>query len=451
MDQAGTYAPVETKGAQWRPETVAVHGGAMVDPTTRAVATPIYQTVAYAFDSADQAAALFNLEIEGDRYSRVSNPTVSVLERRLALLEGGEAALAVSSGQAALHYALLNLGHPGGNFVSVPQIYGTSHTLLAHILPQFGMQVRFAASDSPSTVTDLIDSDTCGVFCESIGNPAGNICDLERLAEGAHSRGVPLLVDNTVATPMLLRPIDYGADIVVHSLTKYLGGHGSTLGGAIIDGGRFDWRLHADRFPQFSTPDDSYHGIVYGDRFGRAAFIARCRSVYLRTTGAVLPALSAFLLLQGIETVAVRMDRHLENAAKVAGYLRSHPQVSWINFAGFADSPYYGLSQKYLGGRGCALLSFGHCGGYEAAARFYDRLKLIQRVVNIGDVRSLACHPASTTHRQMSHPEQLRAGVTREMIRLSIGIENADDIIADIEQALCPLIQVSTNVVAGAG
>ena len=431
-----TPVPAICSAAHWRPETIAVHGGALLDQTTRAVATPIYQTVAYAFDSADHAAALFNLEADGDRYSRISNPTVSVLERRLALLEGGEAALAVGSGQAALHYALLNLLRPGGNIVSVPQIYGTSHTLLAHILPQFGMQARFAASDDPDAVIDLIDDATCGVFCESIGNPAGNICDVRRLADGAHRRGVPLVVDNTVATPILLRPIEHGADIVVHSLTKYLGGHGSTLGGAIIDAGRFDWRGHRDRFPQFATPDDSYHGMVYSDHYGKAAFIARCRSVYLRTTGAVLPALSAFLLLQGIETLAVRMDRHIENASRVAAFLRAHRQVGWVNYAGFADSVYHALSQKYLGGRACALVSFGHAGGYNAAASFYDRLRLIQRVVNIGDVRSLACHPASTTHRQMSRSEQAKAGVAQEMIRLSIGIENADDIIADLDQAL---------------
>ena len=422
--------------ATWRPETIAVHGGAIIDPTTRAVATPVYQTVAYAFDSAEHAASLFNLEAEGDRYSRISNPTVSVLERRLALLEGGEAALAVSSGQAALYYTLLNLARPGANIVSVPQIYGTTHSLLSHILPQMGVQARFAASDHPGDVTALIDGDTCAVFCESIGNPAGNICDIEQLADGAHRHGAPLVVDNTVATPVVLRPIDYGADVIVHSLTKYLAGHGSTLGGAIIDAGRFDWQRHAGRFPQFTTPDDSYHGLIYTQRFGRSAFAARCRSVYLRTTGAVLAPLSAFLILQGIETVAIRMDRHLENAAKVAAFLRNHPQVGWVNFAGFSESPYHQLSQKYLAGRGSALISFGHAGGYEAAARFYDQLRLVLRVVNIGDVRTLACHPASTTHRQMSAAEQLRAGVRPEMIRLSIGIEHAADIMADLDQAL---------------
>ncbi len=435
----GAHRPFgELSPATWRPETIAVHGGASIDPATRAVATPIYQTVAYAFDSAEHAAALFNLEEEGNRYSRISNPTVSVLERRLAMLEGGEAALAVSSGQAALYYTFLNLARPGANIVSVPQIYGTTHSLLSHILPQMGVQARFAASDDPAEVTALIDADTCAVFCESIGNPAGNICDIAQLADGAHRHGAPLVVDNTVATPIVLRPIEHGADIVVHSLTKYLGGHGSTMGGAIIDSGRFDWQRHAGRFPQFTTPDPSYHGLVYTHRFGRSAFAARCRSVYLRTTGAVLSPLSAFLILQGIETVAIRMDRHLENAAKVAAFLRSHSRVGWVNFAGFAESPYYQLSQKYLAGRGSALISFGHSGGYEAASRFYDSLQLVLRVVNIGDVRSLACHPASTTHRQMGAADQLRAGVRPETIRLSIGIENADDIMADLDQALGP-------------
>ena len=429
----------------WRPETVAIHGGYRPDAATRSVVPPICQTVAYAFDSAEHAAALFNLEADGFRYSRISNPTVEVLEQRLALLEGGEAALAVSSGQAALYYTFLNLAQTGGNIVSVPQIYGTTHTLLAHLLPQMGMHVRFAQSDNPDDVAALIDEQTCAVFCESVGNPAGNICDIERLAEGAHQRGVPLVVDNTVATPILLRPIEYGADVVVHSLTKYLGGHGTTMGGVIVDAGHFDWRSRAERFPQFSTPDVSYHGMVYAERYGRAAFIARCRSVYLRTTGAILPALSAFLLLQGLETIAVRMDRHLENARKVDAFLQNHPSVSWVNYAGAVDSPYHALCHKYLNGRACALIGFGHAGGYAAAADFYDRLQLILRVVNIGDVRSLACHPASTTHRQMPAEDQLKAGVRPEMIRLSIGIENADDIIADLEQALTPGMQAQSR------
>ena len=440
MDDASYGASGALSPATWRQETIAVHGGAVIDPATRSVATPIFQTAAYAFDSAAHAAALFNLEEEGDRYSRISNPTLRVLERRLAMLEGGEAAVAVSSGQAALHYAFSNLARPGANIVSVPQIYGTTHSLLCHILPQMGVQIRLAASDDPADMAALIDADTCAVFCESIGNPAGNICDIARLADSAHRHGAPLVVDNTVATPVVLRPIDHGADIVVHSLTKYLGGHGNALGGAIIDAGRFDWQRQAGRFPQFTTPDESYHGLIYTQHFGRTAFAARCRSVYLRTTGAVLSPLSAFLILQGIETVALRMDRHLENAGKIAAFLRGHRQVAWVNYAGFPDSPYHALSRKYLAGRGSALLSFGHAGGYAAAAVFYDRLQLVLRVVNIGDVRSLACHPASTTHRQMPAADQLRAGVRPEMIRLSIGIENAADIMADLDQALGALV-----------
>jgi O-acetylhomoserine (thiol)-lyase len=419
-----------------RNETIAVHGGYDGDPTTKSVAVPIYQTVAYAFDSAEHGAALFNLEAEGYRYSRISNPTVSILERRVAALEGGVEALAVSSGQAALHYAVINVAQQGRNIVSVPQLYGTTHTLFAHILPKFGINVRFAESDRGADIERLIDADTQAVFCESVGNPAGNICDIETLAGVAHKHGVPLLVDNTVATPMLLRPIDYGADIVVHSLTKFMGGHGTTLGGAIVDSGNFPWRDHAARFPVFNEPDDSYHGLVYVEHFGRAAFIGRCRSVWQRTTGSVLSPLSAFLLLQGIETLAVRMDRHIENARRVAEFLHGDRRVEWVNYAGFPDNPHYPLAQKYLGGRACSLITFGIRGGYEAGCRFYDALKLVKRLVNLGDAKSLACHPASSTHRQMSAAEQRRAGVTPELIRLSIGIEHVEDIIADLDQAL---------------
>ncbi|MGA8652627.1 MAG: O-acetylhomoserine aminocarboxypropyltransferase/cysteine synthase family protein [Xanthobacteraceae bacterium] len=417
-------------------DTVAVHGGYETEPTTRAVAVPIYQTVAYEFESADHGAALFNLEVEGHRYSRISNPTTAVLERRIAELEGGVEALCVSSGQAALNYAMLNLADMGGNIVSVPQLYGTTHTLFAHVLPSQGIAVRFAESDAPAAIEKLIDENTRGIFCESIGNPAGNICDIEALANVAERRGVPLVVDNTVATPILLRPIDYGADIVIHSLTKFLGGHGTTLGGAIVDSGRFPWQAHARRFPKFNEPDPSYHGLIYTERFGKAAYIARCRSVFQRTTGAVLAPLSAFLLLQGIETVALRVERHVENARRVAEFLRADPRVAWINYAGFADNPYHALAQKYLGGRACSLLTFGIVGGLDAGKAFYDALKLFKRLVNMGDAKSLACHPASTTHRQMSPHEQEKAGVRPEMIRLSVGIEHIDDIVADLDQAL---------------
>jgi O-acetylhomoserine (thiol)-lyase len=345
-------------------------------------------------------------------------------------------ALSVSSGQAALHYAVLNLAESGRNIVSVPQLYGTTYTLFAHLLPGFGINVRFAESDHPAAIEKLMDGDTRAVFCESVGNPAGNICDIEALAKVAHQHGVPLIVDNTVATPILLRPFEYGADIVLHSLTKFMGGHGTTLGGIIVDRGKFPWEKHAERFPMFSVPDASYHGLVYTAHFGPAAYIARCRSVYQRTMGSVLSPLSAFLLLQGIETVAVRIDRHVENGRRVAEFLRAHPGVEWVNYAGFPDNPYHALAQKYLGGRACSLMTFGIRGGFEGGTRFYDALKLVKRLVNLGDAKSLACHPASTTHRQMSVEEQRKAGVTPEMIRLSIGIEHADDIIADLDQAL---------------
>ena len=419
-----------------RSETIAIHSGYDDDPTTKAVAVPIYQTVAYAFDSADHGAALFNLETEGFRYSRISNPTTAVLERRVADLEGGLAAIAVATGQAAMHYAIVNLADHGGNIVSVPQLYGTTHTLFAHILPRQGIACRFAESDRPDAIARLIDEDTKAIYCESIGNPAGNICDIEALANVAHAHGVPLVVDNTVATPILLRPIDYGADIVVHSLTKFMGGHGTTLGGAIVDSGKFPWGQHPDRFPMFSKPDASYHGLIYTEHFGPSAYIARCRSVYQRTTGSVLPAMSAFLLLQGIETVALRVERHVENARKVAEFLRADARVAWVNYAGFPDNPYHALAHKYFGGRASSLLTFGVKGGLESGKAFYDALRLIKRLVNIGDAKSLACHPASTTHRQMSAEEQLAAGVRPETIRLSIGIEHIDDIIADIDQAL---------------
>src|SRR5881227_523714 len=364
-----------------RPETLAVHAGYEIEPTTNAVAVPIYQTAAYAFDSADHGAALFNLEVEGFRYSRISNPTTAVLERRVAALEGGVDALCVSTGQAALNYATLNVSELGTNIVSVPQLYGTTYTLFAHVLPSQGITVRFAESDEPDAIEPLIDDRTRAVFCESVGNPAGNICDIEALARVAHEHGVPLIVDNTVATPILLRPIEYGADIVVHSLTKFMGGHGTTLGGALVDSGKFDWRENARRFPMFCEPDASYHGLVYVDHFGPAAFVARARSVYQRTTGAVLSPLSAFLLLQGIETVALRVERHIENARNVADFLRDDPRVAWVNFAGFKDSPHYPMAVKYLDGRASSLLTFGIKGGLEAGRDFYDALKLIKRLV----------------------------------------------------------------------
>ena len=417
-------------------ETIAIHGGYDDDPTTKAVAVPIYQTVAYAFDSAEHGAALFNLEVEGYRYSRISNPTNNVLERRVAALEGGIEALCVSTGQAAINYSIINITELGTNIVSVPQLYGTTHTLFTHILPKQGIAVRFAETDRPSAIEKLIDHNTRAVFCESIGNPAGNICDIEVIAKVAHQNGVPLIVDNTVATPILLKPIEYGADVVVHSLTKFMGGHGTTLGGIIVDSGRFPWAQHRQRFSMLNEPEPSYHGLVYTDRFGAAAYIARCRSVCQRTTGSVLAPFSAFLLLQGIETLAVRLERHIENGERVADFLRQDRRVEWVNYAGFANSPEHAMAQKYLNGRGCSLLTFGVVGGYEAGRKFYNALKLFKRLVNIGDAKSLACHPASTTHRQMTREEQYQAGVRPEMIRLSVGIEHSDDIISDLDQAL---------------
>lgn len=428
-----------------RNETIAIHAGYEPEATTHAVAVPIYQTAAYAFDSADHGAALFNLEAEGFRYSRIANPTSAVLEKRVAQLEGGVGALAVATGQAALHFAFVNVADHGGNIVSVPQLYGTTHTLLSHILPRQGITGRFAESDKLDAIEKLIDENTRAVFAETIGNPAGNVCDIEALAKIAHAHGVPLIVDNTVATPILLKPFDYGADIAVHSLTKFLGGHGTTLGGAIVDSGNFPWAKHADRFPGYNKPDASYHGLVYAERFGKTAYIERARSVYQRTMGSVLSPFNAFLLLQGIETVALRMERHCENARKVAEFLRKDPRVAWVNYTGFPDSPYYPLVQKYLDGNASSLFTFGIKGGMEAGKAFYDALKLITRLVNIGDAKSLACHPASTTHRQMSAVQQRIAGVLPETIRLSIGIEHAADIIEDIDQALekaCPIARL---------
>jgi O-acetylhomoserine (thiol)-lyase len=393
---------------------------------------------------------LFNLEAEGFRYSRISNPTVAVLERRVTELEGGLGAMAVSSGQAAMHYAIANLVSPGHNLVTVPQLYGTTHTLFAHFLGAQGIEARFAASERAEDLAALIDDGTRAVFCESVGNPAGNMCDIAALAEMAHAHGLPLVVDNTVATPILLRPIEHGADIVVHSLTKFLCGHGTALGGIVVDSGRFDWARHAARFPAFSQPDRSYHNMIYTERFGAAAYIERCRSVFLRTTGAVLSPFSAFLILQGIETLAVRLDRHTENARRVADFLRNDPRIAWVRYAGFSDSPYYELVRQYLGGRACSLLTFGARGGYKAAVRFYDSLALIKRLVNLGDAKSLACHPASTTHRQMTPAEQAHAGVTPDMIRLSIGIEHADDIIADLDQALAAASEAASPVAGAA-
>ena len=423
--------------------TIAIHGGHLTDRNHHAVATPIYATAAFEFDSADHAAALFNLEEDGYRYSRINNPTVAALERRVAMLEGGIEALAVGSGQAALHYALLNLAKPGSNIIAPSQLYGTTHTLLAHVFPSLGVTTRFLHGIEPAEFERAIDENTAAVFCETVCNPSGQICDLRSIAALAHERGVAFVVDNTIATPMLLQPIQHGADIVVHSLTKFLGGHGVAMGGAVVDAGTFDWAGSAARYPMMNQSDAAYHGLVYTQKFGRAAYIARCRSVFARVIGATLSPLNAFLILQGIETLAVRMDRHVGNASQVARLLRSHPAVDWVNYGGFVDHDSHPFVMRYLGGRAPSVFTFGVRGGHASAKRFYDSLKLIKRVVNLGDVRSLACHPASTTHRQMTVAEQVAAGVLPEMIRLSIGIEQVEDILADVTQALNTVVNVS--------
>jgi O-acetylhomoserine (thiol)-lyase len=418
-----------------RKESICVHEGYETDPVTKSCAVPIYQTVAYEFDNAQHGADLFDLAVPGNIYTRIMNPTWDVLEKRVAALEGGIAALAVASGSAAINYALLTLAEAGDNIISTPQLYGGTYTLLAHMLPKQGIEVRFAESDQAADIEKLIDENTKAVYCETIGNPAGNIVDIAPIAEAAHRHGVPLIVDNTVATPALLNPIDHGADIVVHSLTKYMGGHGTTLGGIIVDSGKFPWAEHKERFPVFSQPEAAYHGVVYNDTFGPAAFIARARTVPLRNTGSALSPMSAFLLLQGIETLPLRMERHCDNALAVAKFLQAHEEVEWVNFAGLEGDKYYDLAQKYLNGKPSSLLTFGIKGGYEAGVRFYDALKMVKRLVNIGDTKTLACHPASTTHRQMSEQEQKTAGVSPEMLRLCVGIEHIDDIIADLTQA----------------
>jgi O-acetylhomoserine (thiol)-lyase len=419
-----------------RDETISIHAGYETEPTTKSVAVPIYQTVAYEFDSADHGAALFNLEVPGHIYSRLSNPTTAVLERRVAALEQGREALCVGSGAAAIHYAIANLVEAGDNIVSLPQLYGATYTLFEHVFRKQGVDVRFAASDQPSAVEAVIDGRTRAVYCESIGNPAGNVADIEELAKVAHRAGVPLIVDNTIATPVLLKPIRYGADIVVHSLTKFFAGHGTTMGGAIVDSGRFPWAAHRDRFAMFTTPEPAYHGVVYTDQYGDSAYIARCRTVCLRNTGSVLSPLSAFMILQGTETLSLRVERHLHNAKVVAEFLRQSDQVAWSRWLGYEDDPCNALAAKYVNGRGASFLTFGVKGGFEAGKKFYDALKLFKRLVNFGDAKSLACHPASTTHRQLTPDELARAGVLPEMIRLSIGIEHSDDIIADLAQAL---------------
>jgi O-acetylhomoserine (thiol)-lyase len=422
-------------------ETLALHAGFNGDPTTHAATTPIYQTTSYTFDDTQHGADLFDLKVEGNIYTRIMNPTNAVLEERMAQLEGGIGALAVASGMAAITYALQTICRVGSNIVSTGQLYGGTYNLFAHSLPNQGIDCRFARHDDFAAVEAAIDENTRALFCESIGNPAGNVVDIQRWAEIAHRHGIPLMVDNTVGTPFLCRPIEHGADIVVHSLTKYIGGHGTTVAGVVVDSGKFDWAAHKAKFPMLNEPDPSYHGVIYTEALGAAAFIGRCRVVPLRNTGAALSPFNAFLIMQGLETLGLRMERHCENAEKVAKYLAGHPKVTWVNYATLPDSPYLETCQKICGGRASGILSFGIEGGRDAGARFIDSLKLIYRLVNIGDAKSLACHPASTTHRQLNPDELLSAGVSEDLVRLSIGLEHVDDILADVEQALtvaCP-------------
>jgi O-acetylhomoserine (thiol)-lyase len=424
----------------WRFDTISVHGGYSPESTTKAVAVPIYQTVAYAFDNAQHGADLFDLKVPGNIYTRIMNPTQDVLEQRVAALEGGIAALALASGQAAVTYSILTISEAGDNIVASSALYGGTYNLFAHTLPQYGIESRFADYRKPETFEPLIDSRTKAVFVESLGNPQGNVTDLERIAAIAHRHGVPLIVDNTVPTPYLCRPIAHGADIVVHSLTKYLGGHGTSIGGAIVDSGKFPWADHKQRFRRLNEPDPSYHGVVYTEALGPAAYIGRARVVPLRNTGAAISPFNAFLILQGVETLSLRMDRISENALIIARHLKQHAKVAWVNYAGLEDHPDHALARKYLSGKASGLLTFGLKGaageGRERGARFLDALQLFTRLVNIGDVRSLATHPASTTHRQLSPAELVTAGVSEDTVRLSIGLEHIQDLLADLDQSL---------------
>jgi O-acetylhomoserine (thiol)-lyase len=419
-------------------ETLAVHAGYTPDPTTKAVAVPIYQTVAYAFDDTQHGADLFDLKVAGNIYSRIMNPTCGVLEARVAALEGGIGALAVASGMSAIAYAIQTITEAGDNIVSASTLYGGTYNLFAHTFGQMGIEVRFADYRDPASFAALIDERTKAIYCESVGNPLGNVTDLAALAAVAHAHGIPLIVDNTVPSPYLCRPFEHGADIVVHSMTKYLGGHGTTLGGIIVDSGKFPWAEHAKRFKRLNEPDVSYHGVVYTQALGAAAYIGRARVVPLRNMGAALSASAAFQLLQGIETLALRMDRICDNALKVAGFLQAHSKVAWVNYAGLTDHPDHAQACKYLGGRASGIISFGLKAqdSLQAGARFQDALKLFTRLVNIGDAKSLACHPASTTHRQLNPQELAKAGVKPDMVRLSLGIEHIDDLLEDLEQAL---------------
>ena len=417
-------------------ETMAVHAGYEPDPTTKAVAVPIYQTTSYAFDSTQHGADLFDLKVEGNIYTRIMNPTTAVLEQRVAAMEGGLAGLALASGQAATTYSLLTITESGDNFISTSTLYGGTYNLFAHTMPQLGIRARFVDPKDFDGLAQRIDDRTKAVYCESLGNPAGNVVDLQKIADVAHAHGIPVIVDNTVPTPYLCRPFEWGCDIVVHSLTKYMGGHGTIIGGIMVDSGKFDWVANKERFRRLNEPDVSYHGVVYTEALGEAAYIGRARVVPLRNMGAAIAPLTSFLALQGIETLPVRMDRMCDNTLAVAEHLQHHGQVEWVRYAALADSPDKELADKYMGGRASGILSFGIKGGREAGAKFIDALQLVTRLVNIGDAKSLACHPATTTHRQLSPEELASAGVSEDLVRLSIGLEHVDDILADIDQAL---------------
>ena len=417
-------------------ESLALHHGYTSEATTKAAAVPIYQTTSYTFDDTQHGADLFDLKVAGNIYTRITNPTTAVLEERVAAMEGGIAGLAVASGMAAITYAIQCICEVGDNIVSTSQLYGGTYNLFAHTFPRQGIEARFASHDDYAALEAHIDSRTRAIFCESIGNPAGNIVDIAKLAEIAERNGVPLMVDNTVATPALCRPIEHGAHIVIHSLTKYIGGHGTTIGGMIVDSGKFDWVKNKDRFAVLNTPDPSYHGVVYTEALGAAAYIGRCRVIPLRNTGAAISPHSSFMLMQGLETLCLRMERHCDNAEAVAKYLQNHHKVEWVNYAGLDSSPYKALCEKICGGKASGIVSFGVAGGREAGGRFIDALEMILRLVNIGDAKSLACHPASTTHRQLDTAELAAAGVSEDLVRISVGIEHVSDIIADIEQAL---------------
>lgn len=417
-------------------ESIALHHGYTSEQTTKAAAVPIYQTTSYTFDDTQHGADLFNLAVPGNIYTRIMNPTTDVLEQRVAAMEGGIGAVAVASGMAAITYAIQCITEVGTNIVSTSQLYGGTYNFFAHTLPRQGVETRMVEADDFAGFENAIDENTRAVFCESIGNPAGNVVDIAKLAEIAHANGVPLIVDNTVATPVLCRPFELGADIVIHSLTKYIGGHGTSIGGIIVDSGNFDWAANKERFKMLNEPDPSYHGVIYTEALGPAAYIGRCRVVPLRNTGAAISPMNSFQILQGLETLCLRMERHCENAEALAEYLSAHDKIEWVNYAALKNSPFNQVCQRVSGGKASGILSFGIKGGEEAGARFIDTLQMVLRLVNIGDAKSLACHPASTTHRQLNEEEMAKAGVSKDLVRISVGIENIDDIIADISQAL---------------